>query len=186
MGRQTKRVMELNAMCGWGAPLRQYWRECNRYDREVAAWQRAKRKAHDKHRARCRCEAYPWPHRPGGGFCRHPDPPVARWKGIKAAEIEERVAKWRAQFGEPTPAQLLELRRQNRPYRNRYVGIRRQIARANCLHPIRDRAQIDAMMPGVMSMAKQLHHEHSKYKYRNIQITDSGITGHWTTAGPTM
>ncbi len=24
----------------------------------------------------CRCAAYNWPHRPGGGLCRWPDPPV--------------------------------------------------------------------------------------------------------------
>jgi hypothetical protein len=24
----------------------------------------------------CTCEAYPWPHRPGGGVCRWPDPPA--------------------------------------------------------------------------------------------------------------
>src|SRR5262245_17115545 len=23
----------------------------------------------------CRCKAYQWPHRPGGGLCRWPDPP---------------------------------------------------------------------------------------------------------------
>jgi hypothetical protein len=26
----------------------------------------------------CRCEAYQWPHRPGGGLCRWPDPPECR------------------------------------------------------------------------------------------------------------
>ncbi|QXD15806.1 hypothetical protein GQ464_002335 [Rhodocaloribacter litoris] len=26
----------------------------------------------------CRCAAYDWPHRPGGGLCRWPDPP--RWR----------------------------------------------------------------------------------------------------------
>jgi len=26
----------------------------------------------------CRCEAYAWPHRPGGGLCRWPDPPQQR------------------------------------------------------------------------------------------------------------
>lgn len=26
----------------------------------------------------CRCPAYAWPHRPGGGFCRWPDPPTRR------------------------------------------------------------------------------------------------------------
>ena len=27
---------------------------------------------------KCRCEAYAWPHRPGGGFCRWPDPPLGK------------------------------------------------------------------------------------------------------------
>jgi hypothetical protein len=26
----------------------------------------------------CRCAAYAWPHRPGGGLCRWPGPPVGR------------------------------------------------------------------------------------------------------------
>ncbi len=26
----------------------------------------------------CRCEAYAWPHRPGGGLCRWPEPPLHR------------------------------------------------------------------------------------------------------------
>ena len=47
-----------------------------------------------------------------GGLCRWPDPPLERWQ--------------------PKPG--------GRPYRKRYVGLVRQIARANGLHPIRDRA----------------------------------------------
>jgi len=43
---------------------------------------------------KCRCEAYAWPHRPGGGFCRWPDPPLDRsptragthsWPRLRAA-----------------------------------------------------------------------------------------------------
>jgi hypothetical protein len=26
----------------------------------------------------CRCRAYAWPHRPGGGLCRWPEPPLFR------------------------------------------------------------------------------------------------------------
>lgn len=26
----------------------------------------------------CKCAAYRWPHRPGGGLCRWPDPPLYR------------------------------------------------------------------------------------------------------------
>lgn len=139
-------------------PLRQYWRECNRYDREVAAWQRARRKTRDKKRAKCRCEAYPWPHRPRGGLCRYPDPPLERYQRKPGG----------------------------RPYRKRYAGILRRIARANGLHPIRDRAEIGTLMPRTLALAKQLHRQHPKYKYRNMEITESGVTGYWTTAGPTM
>jgi hypothetical protein len=62
----------------------------------------------------------------------------------------------------------------------------RQIARNNGLNPIRDRAAIEAMMPRTLALAKQLHRQHPKYKYRNMEITESGVTGYWTTAGPTM
>ena len=185
MGRPSKWMSEANALAGWG-PLRQYWRAINREEREAEARLRAKRKAHDKRRAKCRCEAYPWPHRPGGGFCRHPDPPTVRWKDIKAAEIADRVAKWRARYGEPSPEVMADLTHNGRPYRKRNTGIRRQIARNNGLHPIRDRATIDALMPRTLAMAKRLHAQHPKYKYRNIAITDNGITGNWTTSGPTM
>ena len=157
MGRPTKAAAELDALCGWG-PLRDYWRECNRHDREVAAWHRAQRKAHDKKRAKCRCEAYPWPHRPGGGFCRWPDPPVEKYQRKPGG----------------------------RPYRKRYAGLLRQIARNNGLHPIRDRAAIEALMPRTLILAKQLHEQRPNYKYRNMEIIENGVRGHWTTAGPTM
>ncbi len=42
------------------------------------------------------------------------------------------------------------------------------------------------MTPQALALAKQLHWQHPKYKYRNIQIMENGITGYWTTAGPTM
>jgi hypothetical protein len=106
----------------------------------------------------CRCEAYPWPHRPCSGFCRHPDPPLEKWQ--------------------PKPG--------GRPYRKRYAGILRQIARANSLHPIRDRQAIEALMPRVLAQAKGLHRKQPKLKYRNMEITDNGVTAWWTTAGPTM
>jgi len=72
----------------------------------------------------------------------------------------------------------------SRPYRDRYAGIRRQIARANGLHPIRDRAQIDAIMPRVLHLAKELHRRSPRVKYRNMEITETGLTGYWRTAGP--
>jgi hypothetical protein len=138
--------------------LRVYWREINRYDRQTAAWQREKQKARDKKRRKCRCQAYPWPHRPGGGFCRYPDPPERRWQ--------------------PKPG--------GRPYRKRYAGILRQIARANGLHPIRDRAAIDAMMPRVLAQAKRLHRQRPQLKFRNMEVTETEVTGNWSSAGPTM
>src|SRR5687767_5130043 len=118
MARPTKGIAAENAALGL-PPLRQYWREINRQERQAQAEERAKRKARDKKRSKCRCAAYPWPHRPGGGFCRHPDPPTERWQ--------------------PKPG--------GRPYRKRYAGILRQIARASGLHPIKDRAAIEALMP---------------------------------------
>jgi len=51
-------------------PLREYWRQINRKEREAQKTLRNKRKVRDKKRARCQCVAYPWPHRPGGGLCR--------------------------------------------------------------------------------------------------------------------
>ena len=116
----------------------------------------------------CRCHAYAWPHRPGGGLCRYPDPPLECYKR----------PDWT-----------------HRPYRRRYAGILRQIARNNGLHPIRDRVLIQDLLPRLMrlAIAKQLKRQSRKwqYKYRNIQIIDNGngsytVSGIWTTAGPTM
>jgi hypothetical protein len=157
MGRPPKWLAEENSLMGL-LPLREFWRAINRSEREAQANERAKRKAHDKCRAKCRCEAYPWPHRPGGGLCRYPDPPLERYQR-KAG---------------------------GRPFGKRYAGLRRQIARNNGLHPIRDRAKIDALMPQALDGAKELHRQHPKVKYRNMKITDKGVTGYWTPAGPTM
>jgi hypothetical protein len=163
MGRRLKRIAAENALMGMPASLRKYWQECNRHDREVAAWNKARRKARDKKRRKCRCEAYPWPHRPGGGFCRHPDPPLQRW--------------------EPKTG--------GRPYRVRYAGLLRQIARANGLHPIRDRALIRRLMEEVLWAAKELHDRcPRKYKYRNMELAMDGntirVVANYQTAGPMM
>lgn len=139
-------------------PLRQYWRELNREQREIEAARREARKEQDKKRAKCRCKAYPWPHRPGGGLCRWPDPPI---------ECYQRKPGSRA-------------------YGRRYLGLLRQIARNNGLHPIRDRKAIEELVPNALRLAKQLHGRHPKYKYRNMEITATGVRGNWTTAGPTM
>ena len=36
------------------------------------------RKSTQTHRKPCTCPAYAWPHRPGGGLCRWPAPPLYR------------------------------------------------------------------------------------------------------------
>lgn len=155
MGRHSK---ALAAVFLGLPPLREYWREINRQEREDQAQVRADRKARDKKRRKCQCEAYPWPHRPTGGLCRWPDPPTERWQ--------------------PKPG--------GRPYRKRYAGLLRQIARNNGLHPIRDWATIEALMPRVLAQAKLLHDRCPRVKYRNIEITETGLTGHYQTAGPMM
>lgn len=157
MGRPTKRVAEQDALCSWG-PLRQYWQEINRHDRAARAAKRAERKVTDKKWPKCQCAAYPWPHRPGGGLCRHPDPPLQRWQ--------------------PKPG--------GRPYRGRYAGLRRQIALSNRMHPIRDREAIDALMPSTLALAKQLKRRCPRAKYRNMVITKDGVAAQWQTAGPMM
>lgn len=196
-GRPPKSITEQNARLGIPGSLRKYWQEINRHDRHVQAELRAKRKARDKKGAKCRCDAYKFPHRPGGGLCRHPDPPTVRWQDAQAAEIAQRVAKFKQRFGEPNPEQMRDLialtTRPCRKYRKRYAGILRQIARHNGLHPIRDRKLIEQLLPSIVMSAKQMKHRLPKwqYKYRNMEFIDNGtsrygVQGIWTTAGPTM
>jgi hypothetical protein len=170
--------------------LREYWQEINRQERLAQAEQRAKRKARDKKRRKCRCDAYKFPHRPGGGLCRYPDPPAVRWQDAQAAEIAARVAKFRERWGEPTAEQMSDLTalttKPYRPYRDRYAGIRRQVARNNGLHPIRDRVLIESLMPRAVAQAKQIKRQCSRVKYRNMEITETGLRGNWQTAGPMM
>ena len=71
-------------------------------------------------RATCTCAAYRWPHRPGGGLCRWPDPPAGQ---------------------HPTAAGT------NRPTAERRRGLRRTLMRKYGMHPIRDRAVINAILP---------------------------------------
>jgi hypothetical protein len=155
MGRHSNK---LAAVFAGMPPIREWWRQINREEREEGASVRANRKARDKKRRKCRCEAYPWPHRAGGGLCRWPDPPLERWQ--------------------PKPG--------GRPYRKRYAGLVRQIARNNGLHPVRDRALIEELMPRVLAQAKLLHERCPRVKYRNIEITDTGVRGHYQTAGTMM
>ncbi|MEI8195465.1 MAG: hypothetical protein WCI73_06115 [Phycisphaerae bacterium] len=155
MGRPPRLLADLELNL---PPLRGYWREINRQASKAQAQERAKHRARDQRRPKCRCGAYPWPHRPAGGFCRYPGSPVERWQ--------------------PKPS--------GRPYRKRYTGLRRQIARASGLHPIRDRAAIDARMSRTMILAKELKRRCPRVKYRNITLTENGISGRCYTDGPMM
>lgn len=186
------------AIAGLGLlPLREYWRECNQYDREKLARQRRYRKTYGKKRPKCRCDAYKFPHRPGGGLCRYPDPPALRWQDAQAAEISAGVAEFKRYNGEPTAEEMADLialtTKPHRPYRKRYAGIVRQIARNNGLNPIRDRKLIEQLMPSIVMLAKQMKCQLPKwqYKYRNMEIIDNGngsytVRANWQPAGPTM
>ncbi|MBA2451523.1 MAG: hypothetical protein H0V51_26195 [Chloroflexi bacterium] len=48
----------------------------------------------------CRCEAYRWPHRPGGGLCRWPAPPLAQHETPAGthAELRRRRPKHWARY----------------------------------------------------------------------------------------
>lgn len=70
------------APCGsyavWGDPGRRCWlhggkrpEPIRRTWREEAGYSPRRR-----HAPACRCAAYQWPHRPGAGFCRWPEPPL--------------------------------------------------------------------------------------------------------------
>jgi hypothetical protein len=128
VGTASRELKAMTSLLGGLPPLRDYWREINRLERAAEDQARAERKARDKKRRKCLCEAYPWPHRPGGGFCRWPDPPLERY---------QRPARSRA-------------------YHRRYQGLRRRVARANGLHPIRDRKRIEELMPRVLAQARML------------------------------
>ena len=99
--------------------------------------------------------------------------------------------KFNAKYDEPTPEQMADpealTTKPCRPYRNRYAGLRRQIARGNGLHPIRDRAAIAKLMPRVLGPAKELHRQCPwKWKYRNMEITETGLVANFQTAGLMM
>jgi hypothetical protein len=190
MARRPKEWSELGFL-----PLRQHWQMVNRLERSKDKHLRAQRKTRDQKRRRCTCGAYKFPHRPGGGSCRHPDPPAKHWRDQPAAEIAERVAKFRERWGEPTPEQMTDLinltTKPYRPYRGRYAGILRQIARNNGLHPIRDRKLIEWLLPRVISQAKQIKRQWPRAKYRNMETSEAApqrvvVRGVWASAGPTM
>ena len=77
MGRKSKFAKEFEALFG---TAREDWRNLNLHLKMLKEEKRARHKALDKQRPKCRCEAYPWPHRPRGGLCRYPDPPLERYQ----------------------------------------------------------------------------------------------------------
>jgi hypothetical protein len=168
MGRPCKRISQERALTG-ELPLRQHWQGINRVERAKAKRTREMQKVRDQRRPTCRCEAYPWPHRPKGGNCRYPDPPAAIW-----------TPKYEWKY---------------RPYKSRYQGIAKQIARASGLHPIKHRRDFQELIQDAVRLAKELKGKNSRVKFRNMQISElertpakssMTVTGTWTTAGPTM
>jgi hypothetical protein len=91
-----------------------------------------------------------------GGLCRYPDPPTQCWQP----------------------------KTKPRRYRDRYAGLRRQIARANGLNPIWDRETIQALLPGVLHMAKQANEKCPRMLYRNLEVTETGAMVHLRGSGP--
>jgi hypothetical protein len=82
--------------------------------------QKSQAKARSKRRPKCQCAAYPWPHRPSGGLCRWPDPPLETWKGKAGG---------------------------NRPQGFRHRGLVKRICQQYGLNPIKDRERIERLMP---------------------------------------
>ena len=72
-----------------------------------------------KRRRTCGCGAYPWPHRPGGGLCRWPDPPLQTCPAVPG---------------------------KNRPNGLRRRGRAKWGLRRAGLHPIRERAAATAFL----------------------------------------
>jgi hypothetical protein len=114
MGRGKHLVTQLSRQLDWCEKL------LAQAHRDEAHRKKMQAKARSKRRPKCRCAAYPWPHRPGGGLCRYPDPPAATWKG---------------QAGKNKPQEL------------RMRGLVKRLCRQYGLNPIRDRDRIARMMP---------------------------------------
>ena len=53
---------------GWGDPEQRCYAHRSEYRPRV--------------KAVCRCEAYPFTHRPASGLCQWPDPPVEKWADV--------------------------------------------------------------------------------------------------------
>lgn len=108
--------------------------------KEVQEMQRAEHRARTKNcatrirngtqakpRPRCVCPAYAFPHRPGGGLCRWPDPPAETWEGKP---------------GQSKPSIL----RTNRGVRKRLA---QKLQHRYGWHPIRDRQKLQRWLPKV-------------------------------------
>lgn len=112
------------------------------------------------------------------------------WQDAQAAEIAERMAKFKAKYGEPLPEQMHDLialtTKPTRPYRNRYAGLRREIARNNGWHPIKDKALIQKRLDLVLMSAKHIKKQNPKIRYRSMEITETGVIGYAQTIGPLM
>lgn len=78
----------------------------------------------------------------------------------------------------PTGKQTDASRVGGRTYLTRYAGLRRQIARANGWHPIKDHATIAARMPWVLDLAKRYKRQRSKMRFRDVEATETGVTVH--------
>jgi len=102
------------------AALRVYGLRCTALREDVTVEFTRPPPALAKRRLKCRCAAYPWPHRPGGGLCRYPDPPLETWQGTS---------------GKNVPTAL------------RRCGYRKTLMRRYGLHPIRDREKIKRFLP---------------------------------------
>jgi hypothetical protein len=87
-----------------------------------------------KPRPTCTCPAYRWPHRPGGGNCRHPDPPLATWQG--------QPGRHPGTFGRPSGGSS---------------ACRKRILVWYHLHPIRDRAYIRRWLPKLYAAVSRRH-----------------------------
>src|SRR5689334_6798938 len=74
----------------------------------------------------CNCAAYAWPHRPGGGFCRWPDPPLFRLLTPKSTHCEERMRG--------ADGALMKLLQRQWRRQNKSVGQPNLMELVKCLH----------------------------------------------------
>jgi hypothetical protein len=77
--RKARELRQCTAIRADGEPCSAWarWGCADRLCTAHAIRRRGKRDDYSviRSKAKCTCEAYDWPHRPGSGFCRWPDPP---------------------------------------------------------------------------------------------------------------